>query len=165
VGGHGDLVEDVETWAATKDNVTVAGAATPEEVREAMARHDVLIVPSRFDGWNVVVNEAIYAGRGVIVTDEAVSHEMVDVSGAGIVVRARSARRLADAMQRLINDPSLARKWGNRAVQYAPLISPDSVGRYLFESLQAVMTKAPATYGTPPWLQQRDANAQRGSKE
>lgn len=159
VGGHGDMVESVRSWAVGKRNVRVAGGATPDEVRASLDRQDVCVVPSRFDGWNVVVNEALYAGRGVIVSDEAVSHELIEVSGAGIVVGARSARHLADAMQRVIDDPSLVMTWNKRAVEYAPLISPDSVGRYLFEMLQAVLVQTPGPRPAPPWLRDRDEGA------
>lgn len=152
VGGHGDLVDAVKSWAATKRNVHVAGAATPKEVRDALNHHDVCVVPSRFDGWNVVVNEALQAGRGVIVTDEAVSHELIDASGAGLVVRARSALRLADAMQQVIDDPSLVSTWGDLAVRYAPLIAPATVGRYLFDVLQTVALRSPAPRYRAPWL-------------
>ena len=157
VGGHGDLVEAVRGWAAGKANVDVAGAATPLEVAAAMGRHDICVVPSRFDGWNVVVNEALSVGLGVIVTDEAVSHELITISGAGIVVKARSARRLAKAMQSVIDEPTLATAWGARAVDYAPLISPNSVGQYLFDLLRSVVSKTPTHIIPAPWLRRREA--------
>lgn len=159
VGGHGDMVETVRSWAAQRPNVRPAGGATPDEVRGILDRQDVCVVPSRFDGWNVVVNEALYAGRGVIVSDEAVSHELIEASGAGIVVGARSARRLAAAMQWVIDDPSLVLTWSERAVEYAPQISPDTVGRYLFEMLQAVLMQTPGPRPAPPWLRERNKKA------
>lgn len=152
VGGHGDLVDVVKEWSTTRANVDFVGAASPSRVAELMAEHDVCVVPSRVDGWNVVVNEAIYAGRGAIVTNEAGSDELIDASGAGIVVGAGSARRLAAAMQLVIDDPSLARTWSSRAIDFAPSISPSTVGRYLFDLLQALVVRSPATRSDAPWL-------------
>lgn len=162
VGSHGDLVETVRAWATTKDNVEVVGALTPAQVNEAMANHDICIVPSRFDGWNVVVNEALYAGRGVIVTDEAVSHELIRASRAGTVVKARSARRLATAMQSVIDDPSLARLWSGRALDYVPLIAPATVGQYLSEQLRALVTRSPTSDQGAPWLRDHGLDELRG---
>jgi len=152
VGAHGDLVDEVKKWSALRANVDLAGAVSPSKVSELMGEYDVCIVPSRVDGWNVVVNEAIYAGRGVIVTNAAGSDELIAESGAGFVVEAGSARRLAAAMQQVIDDPSLPRTWNERAVNYAPLISPSSVGEYLFDLLQAAATQTPAPWRTAPWL-------------
>ncbi len=156
VGGHGDLVGEVEDWSKGTSNVEFVGAVTPKNVSKLIAEHDVLVVPSRVDGWNVVVNEALYGGRGVIVTDAVGSDELIAESGAGIVIRAQSARRLAAAMQRVIDDPSLVMTWNERAVEYAPRISPDTVGRYLFEMLQAVPMQTPGPRPAPPWLRVRD---------
>lgn len=166
VGGHGDLVDRVQTWAAERENVEMVGRATPAEVGKVMANHDVCVVPSRFDGWNVVVNEALYSARGVIVTDEAVSHEMVCASGAGIVVRARSAQRLAEAMQQVVDEPTLTRTWGDLAARYTSAISPASVGRYLCGLLRAAVMRSfePCAEG-PPWLRDDCAGPQKGGRE
>jgi glycosyltransferase involved in cell wall biosynthesis len=39
-----------------------------DEMHSVYYDHDVLVLPSRFDGWGVVVNEAVACGRAVIVT-------------------------------------------------------------------------------------------------
>lgn len=158
VGGHGDLVATAKEWARGKQNVHLSGALTPREVSKVIAEHDVCVVPSRFDGWNVVVNEALQAGRGVITTDEAVSHEMIDVSGAGTVIKARSARRLAEAMQQVIDNPMLVNQWSKRALDYIPQISPLSVGQYTVDLLQTFTTRPPHGSLNAPWLHRTDLN-------
>lgn len=162
VGGHGDLVDIVREWSATRPNVDFKGAAAPDKVSKLIAEHDVCIVPSRVDGWNVVVNEAINGGRGTITTNTVGSDELITQSGAGFVVQAGSAWRLAAAMQQVIDDPSLAATWSWRAVEYAPLISPATVGRYLFEVLQNVAQQTPAPSPGAPWLHYRRDEHQRG---
>lgn len=165
LGGHGDLVDSVRTWSASRRNVDFFGTATPDQVRAEILSHDICIVPSRFDGWNVVVNEALAAGRGVIATDQSVSHEMIIASRAGIVVRARSARKLATAMQTAVNDPSLAAHWSVRALDYAPRISQARVGRYLFDLLRGLQAGSATDPSVPPWLQApgNAASTDRGS--
>lgn len=165
VGGHGDLVDEVEEWSASRANVDFAGAASPNEVSRLIGQNDVCIVPSRVDGWNVVVNEAIYAGRGIIVTNAVGSDELISESGAGFVVEAGSARTLAAAMQRVVDDPSLAKTWSERALDYAPLISPDTVGRYLLEVLQAVASQKPGPIRGAPWLRGHGIGEQGGTSE
>lgn len=152
VGGHGDLVDEVNHWAASKANVTVLSHATRHDVWKAMRNHDVCVVPSRFDGWNVVVNEALYAGKGVIVTDEAVSDELVEASSAGIVVKAKSPRLLAAAMQKVIDTPDLAASWSSRAAEYRTLIAPENVGRYLMDILMSLPLGPQSPPVPAPWV-------------
>lgn len=163
VGGHGDLVDEVEEWSASRANVDFAGAASPSKVSQLIGQNDVCIVPSRVDGWNVVVNEAIAAGRGTIVTNAVGSDELISASGAGVVVEAGSARRLAAAMQKVVDDPSLAKRWSKRAVDYAPLISPDAVGRYLLDLLEDVASQTPGPSRGAPWLRGHQVDDQGGA--
>lgn len=153
VGGHGDLVPAVNEWARRQERVDAPGSASPEEVWSAIVQHDVVVVPSRFDGWNVVVNEALSAGRGVIATDEAVSHELVEASGAGEVVAGRSARALARAMQRVIDRPQVVETWSERAARYAGSIAPERAGEYLLRLLSYSYAGEGVPSDVSPWLQ------------
>ena len=152
VGGHGDMVKEIESWARARPNIHVLGGVASDKVKDILEEHDVCVVPSRFDGWNAVVNEAIYAGMGVIATDEAVSHELIEASEAGNVVRARSPRLLAAAMQSVIDDRSLLRSWSQSAIGYRPTILPPTVGQYLFELLRAQLHQPTALRSGAPWL-------------
>ena len=154
VGGHGDFVDEIRSWTMNRKNVAMTGAASPEEVRRLILDHDVCVVPSRVDGWNVVVNEALSMGRGVIVTDNVGSDELVKHSGAGLVVRRGSVRDLAAAMQFVIDEPSVSAIWASKAKKYAKFISPESVGQYLGQLLTSMSQGQDDTaeYPPPPWL-------------
>lgn len=54
------------------------------EVQATMAVYDFLILPSRYDGWGVVVNEALMAGIPVICSDKAGSSSLVQKWGCGV---------------------------------------------------------------------------------
>ncbi|MBO4428234.1 MAG: glycosyltransferase family 4 protein [Bacteroidales bacterium] len=130
-GGYGpdetDLRRRIEPYA----NVRCVGVWKSQEVLEKLSDYDVAVVPSRADGWNLVVNEAMDAGIGVIASDQAVSDEMVPGAGNGLVFRSERPRELAAAMQKVIDDPSLAKEWAARSREFAPSVSQEVVGRYL----------------------------------
>jgi glycosyltransferase involved in cell wall biosynthesis len=138
VGGYGDLKDQTVEWCESNPNVTYSGSWTPEVLAQKMFEYDVCVIPSRFDGWNVVVNEALIAGIGVISTDQTVSHELVRRSGAGTVVKADNPAALAREMMRVITVPALADEWRARARTYREFILPSTVGDYLIDVLDFV---------------------------
>ena len=85
-----------------------------------------------------MVNEAIHAGVGVIVSDEAVSDEVISTSNAGMVVKANNTQQLAQAMQLVINDPELCVKWKQNARNFVANISTETVGCYLISILRYI---------------------------
>src|SRR5699024_1717724 len=92
VGGYGDLKEKTMAWIEQESKVSFGGTWPIEEACDRLSKYDVCIVPSKYEGWNVTLNEALMAGIGCIATEGAVSDEMVTVSGAGMVVRAKDAK-------------------------------------------------------------------------
>lgn len=74
------------------------GPTAHQELMAAMAVSDVLVLPAKFDGWGVVVNEALAAGCRVIVSDRASANIIVRASGHGRVYRAGRVRELHDAI-------------------------------------------------------------------
>lgn len=152
VGGYGEFKDYVIKWAEGNPNVYHRGVWPSNEVCERMSEYDVCIIPSRFDGWNVVVNEAIHAGIGVIVSDQAVSHELVKASGAGTVVPAGDVNALRQEIQRVINDPSIAKVWKVKAMTYSPRIKTESVGRYFIDVLEYTFLNSAGERPECPWL-------------
>jgi glycosyltransferase involved in cell wall biosynthesis len=66
---------------------------------DELTRHDVLILPSRFDSFGMVVAEAMASGLPVIVSDHVGAKEMVDEGKNGRIVPAGDAAALANAMR------------------------------------------------------------------
>jgi glycosyltransferase involved in cell wall biosynthesis len=87
--------------AASNSNITLLGHLTKHQLREAYARCHVLILPSRFDGFGMVVTEAMSTGRPVIVTEHVGAADLVVTDGpakCGWVVKANDEASLLSAM-------------------------------------------------------------------
>lgn len=70
--GDGPLRKEMETFDkkhGIEDMVTMAGFQPQNEVPKWLAGSDILILPSIYDGWGAVVNEALQAGLYVICSD------------------------------------------------------------------------------------------------
>jgi glycosyltransferase involved in cell wall biosynthesis len=103
----GALPETVHT------RIEYAGFQPPEELPGLFARADVFILPSRYDGWGVVENQAIGAGLPVICSDAVgAGYDMVEPEENGLRFPAGSVSALAACMERFVADPTLAARWG-----------------------------------------------------
>ncbi len=99
-----------------------------------------------------MVNEAIHCAVGVIATTESVSSELIQASGAGIVIPAGNAVALQVAMQSVIDNPALSESWRHKAIQYSSRISSASVGNYFIDILEYIFLEANKPRPVCPWL-------------
>lgn len=67
--GDGDLMHKLEHIASLNPKIKLYGRLSNEESKKMMARHDYLILPSLYDGWGAVVNEALAVGTRVLCSD------------------------------------------------------------------------------------------------
>jgi glycosyltransferase involved in cell wall biosynthesis len=80
------------------DRVVFHGVVSNDAVRAALAHADCAILPSRFDGWGMLVNESLAAGTPVICTAACGAASVVAGQPMGSVVRAGQSAPLAAAM-------------------------------------------------------------------
>ena len=151
VGGYGKNAEEVKLWIEGQPRVAYLGRWSANDVLRNMATYDVVVVPSRYDGWNLLVNEALHAGIGAIASNGAVSDEIVSKSGAGMVVKAGSVRELRRAMQRAIDRPEEVEAWKKKAVAFCPKIAVPAVGGYLVNIINYVFYQE-GERPVCPWL-------------
>lgn len=80
--GAGELSDELHSRA--KDNITFTGFIDNNRLDPVYRDHDVFILPSYYDAWGLVVEEALYRGLPCIVSDRVGSAEdMVTAYGAG----------------------------------------------------------------------------------
>lgn len=151
VGGYGEYKDFTINWANSHKNVDFLGAWASDQVTEKISSYDLVIVPSRFDGWNVVVNEALRAGVGVIVSNEAVSNELIEASKAGMVVISGDVRDLTEAISSVLNKPEVVNTWKEIAKNYSSRITSEVVGSYLIEILDYIFIDNSKNRPICPW--------------
>ena len=92
--------------------VTVVDRATEERVIEEYRRHDALVFPSTFEGFGLVVLEALSQGLPVIATPAGCAADLVVDGVTGLRVPARDGRALAAAVRTLMTDSRLRARLG-----------------------------------------------------
>lgn len=151
--GSGPLQEkcmQLSARLASENRVRWHGNRPNSEVSKMMRGFDCLVLPSRFDGWGAVTNEAMMAGIPVIATDACGSQDLIHASGLGIVVQSNSVDSLVRAMDVVIDAGPISRARRRTVMDWSrQSISPAVVARYLLSFLERPNEPAPLA----PWFQ------------
>jgi len=94
--------------APYEDRVTYFPTVPRADVAAIMARHDVLLFPSYFEGAGIVLYEALAAGMGLIQSRNAALAVTADT---GDLLEDISTEALLAAMRRVIDDRELLAHW------------------------------------------------------
>jgi glycosyltransferase involved in cell wall biosynthesis len=118
--------------------VLFLGAYPAEKISEVYGASDVFILPSRFDGWGAVLNEASSLGLPLIATDMCGAAWHVIKNGKnGFRVRADSISELQQAMELYVKNPSLIKKHGEISKSvFFDEFSPDKNAERLLAALR-----------------------------
>jgi glycosyltransferase involved in cell wall biosynthesis len=98
--------ETVRSWGLS-GRVEFGGWLDEPAVREALASHDILVLPSWSEGLPNVMIEAMSAGLAVVTTRVGSIPDYATDEEHALLVEPRDSRALAGAMARLIADPEL----------------------------------------------------------
>lgn len=110
-----------------------------EDVAAPISGCHVLVLPSRFDGWGVVVNEAASLGKAVIATTACgVAHHLVSHGDSGFVVAPDDVDELARCMSEYCRDGMLAVRHGAESRRLFADVSPENNARRFSAALQAL---------------------------
>jgi glycosyltransferase involved in cell wall biosynthesis len=130
------------------DGVSIrhAGRIPFGQAQAAIAAYDFLVLPSRYDGWGVVINEAILAGVPVVCSDRVGAGAFVRQWGCGLIAASGSVDALADAMRRMCTEPALRRRMADACRSARDRLEPAVAGRYMAD----VMLREDRTGPRPP---------------
>lgn len=98
--GEGPLKEALMSRAGK--NIRFTGFIPNEQLGAVYADHDVFILPSTYEPWGLVVEEALYRGLPVIVSDRVGSGpDMVEALGTGEIFKSNDAASLQAAIDKV----------------------------------------------------------------
>lgn len=85
------------------------------EILGQMKQHDVLVFPSLFEGFGLVITEAMAQGTPVITTERTAGPDIIEHDRNGWLIRAGSQDDLYLAIEKLLSQPQLIADAGKAA--------------------------------------------------
>jgi len=113
--GYGPAEDDLKRLAerlGLSDRVIFAGPVGQDAITAHYEAASVFCLPSFWEGIPVVLMEALACRRPVIATAVAGVRELVRDGDTGLLVSPGREDELADALERLLEDPALRRRMG-----------------------------------------------------
>ena len=95
---------------------------------------DVLVLPSKTEGWGLSLMEAMVCGKPVVASRAGGIPELVRDGVDGILVDTGDVRWLAEAMVSLLRDPALRHRMGIAGRERATQFSWDRTAQIVFDS-------------------------------
>ena len=112
VAGDGPERKKLEKEAlklGVKNNVKFLG--WQNNPGEFYSKADAFLLTSNYEGWGMVVIEAVSHSLPVIMTDVGCAGELIKNEENGIVIPVNNQSKLEEAMIRFINGDNLRKKW------------------------------------------------------
>jgi glycosyltransferase involved in cell wall biosynthesis len=120
-----ELLEGITDSARAR--IRYEGFQPPDKLPIFFAEADVFVLPSRHEGWGVVINQALGAGLPVICSDAVgAGTDLVEENINGLHFAAGDLDGLQNCLERLANSPQIARQWGEASRQKADSIVPSA---------------------------------------
>jgi len=120
-----------------ENSVTFTGAIDFDRVNEYMSFADVFILPTRFDGWGAVLNEATSLDMPIISTDECgASYHLIQNNQNGYMVEAASVTALAEAMKKYVDVPGIIKQHGKHSSKLFEQFLPEENVKRLIIALR-----------------------------
>lgn len=120
-------------------NIQYHGIIPFGQAQKVIANYDALIVPSVYDGWGVVVNEALQQGVPVLVSKHAGASALVEKSGAGTLFDPERITELGKLIESLIKNRSIIDGWKRNAQAFSAVLAPEIAAAYLLECTEAYL--------------------------
>ncbi|NEN22242.1 glycosyltransferase family 4 protein [Cryomorpha ignava] len=90
-----------------------------QEVLREMSNHDVFVFPSLFEGFGMVVTEAMSQGTPVITTNRTCGADVISHNENGWIVEASSTSAIVSQIKLILESPYLIEKVGRAAMDKA----------------------------------------------
>lgn len=108
--GGASMLETLQAMAPGDERVRYQGARPRHEVDSALARADLMALPSKWECAAYTVLEAMRVGCPVLATPVGGMTELIDPGVTGVLARGTGPDAVATALAPLIRDPGRARK-------------------------------------------------------
>ena len=140
---------DSSAFAMEEPRISYRGLIPFGQSQEQLAGYDLLVLPSHYDGWGVVVNEALCAGVPVVCSDQVGAGVLTSKFGVGRTFSSGESQTLAQVLAEIQDNKSILHEMRRATVIAASAIQPEVAAAYM---LKVIAEPTTDKAGKPsPW--------------
>lgn len=132
------------------DFVHFYGTLPNSEAINLVWKSDLLVLPSRWDGWGAVVNEALMCGVPVVCSDKCGAADLLDGHERGEVFSSGSVVELRSVLHRRISQGKKDAARSAKIREWSKCIDGESAADYFMAVINASITGG--NKPIPPWF-------------
>lgn len=159
VVGDGPLREQAALEAEGCAQISLLGTQGNEETRGLMRRCDLLVLPSLFDGWGAVVNEALQAGMRVLCSTACGAASLLDGHDRGGTFDPAQPDSLPRALQEWLGKGPLTPAERNAISAWAEQHAGGTAAAHYLEQIAAWTEGRERNRPTAPWAQLKETES------
>jgi glycosyltransferase involved in cell wall biosynthesis len=110
-----------------------------DEILQMMRNHDVLVFPSLFEGFGLVISESMSQGTPVITTDRTCGGDFITHGQNGWLVEAGSTQALISQIEQILDNPESIERLGRAALETAKLRTWEHYGEELISKIKVII--------------------------
>jgi glycosyltransferase involved in cell wall biosynthesis len=131
--------------------VNFEGTVSSDKILARIAMADLLVLPSRWDGWGMVVNEALSVGVPVVASDHCGAADIIQHGVNGYVFPSESVDSLRQCLHSFLGNRDRWLAMRSAAASTGRVVSAQSAAPYLIECLKHMIGESDLQ-PIPPWL-------------
>jgi glycosyltransferase involved in cell wall biosynthesis len=138
--GEGPLRAEIEAAgrAILGNRLHITGFVNQSQIGNYYAASDVFVLPSEYETWGLVVNEAMQFGLPIVVSSNVgCGRDLVTEGETGFVFEAGDADDLARCLAKFIDDPALAPRMSRNALARISKYSIDNTAAGIEQAVAA----------------------------
>jgi len=124
---------DPNQYSFDESKIRYCGKIPFGNSQSVISKYDFLILPSRFDGWGVVVNEALMAGVPVICSNQVGASAIISKWLCGTTFVSGDASDLAFKLEGLLQNKERFKSMRTAAKMASYSLEPKVAGQYMFD--------------------------------
>ncbi|MEO7497280.1 MAG: glycosyltransferase family 4 protein [Massilia sp.] len=143
---------DTQNFRFDNEKVRYCGVIPFGCAQRQIAQYDILVLPSRYDGWGVVVNEALMAGVPVVCSGQVGAGAVVEKWKCGVTFASENVGDLVSKLQRSMIPENL-RNMRTAAVTAGATLQPMVAAQYMFDIIGKDDADGARTKPECPWYE------------
>lgn len=117
--GDGEEYDRLNNYIKNIPSIKLCGSKFGEELSQIYHQSHVFILPSWFEQWGLVVNEAMAAGMPVIVSNKVGSaYDLVNNNDTGFIFPYNDPGKLSECMRKFTDDVQLYKRYADNAYHF-----------------------------------------------